>query len=84
MAGSWPLFRLKEKDCYFEVVAVVMTSSAVAFEISMEVAEVGQEVALVFEVVPQLLRHPRSLDSNVSSASDTFPRPPNYVEKKSI
>ncbi len=74
VAGNWPLSHLRERDCYFEVVAV--TSQAVEVEILTVVAEVDPEAAEAFEVVPQLLRHPRSLDSNVSSASNTFPRPP--------
>ncbi len=83
MAGSWPLSHLKEKGCYFEVVAVVMKASGVAVEISTVEAEVDPVVAVVFEVVTQLLRHRQSLDSNVFSTSDTFPRPPYYVEKYS-
>ena len=83
-AGSWPSPRPASKGCccveHFVTTQVGMTSGVgVAFsvaevEVQATLKGVGVEAAL--EVVSDSIHHPRSLDSNVSSTSNTFPRPP--------
>jgi hypothetical protein len=62
---------------------VLATSSALKIAISKEVVEADRQVAAPFEV--EQFRRPRSLGSNVSSTSDTFPLPPeNRLEIKFV
>ena len=58
---------------------VLVTSSALKIAISKEVVEVDRQVDAPSAV--ERLRRPRSLGSNVSSASNTFPLPPENKMK---